>query len=120
MNKPPIKIALWQFPDGPAQNMDQQNIVLKQSRSGDYKDCYIANLLDGDYYMLKEPQQLPPRTDSAILDFIIKNQIKIEYGEKDIFIYRRGRFLFDHPHSEDTQLDDVRDAIQYMMDMDDL
>ena len=120
MKKPPKKLSLWEYPDGPAQNMDQQVVVLKQNRSGDFKDCYAANLLDGDNYMTKETVELPPRTDTSILDFIISNQIKIEYGEKDIFIYRMGRFLFDHPYSDETKQDDVRDAIQYMMDMDEL
>jgi hypothetical protein len=120
MKKPPLKLALWEFPDGPAQGLDQQIIVLKQTRAGDYKDCYVANLLDGDRYMVKETIKLPPRTDTSILDFIVSNQIKIEYGEQDIFIYRMGRFLFDHPYSDETKQDDVRDAIQYMMDMDEL
>ena len=120
MKKPPKKLSLWQYPDGPAQNMDQQVVVLKQTRAGDFKDCYAANLLDGDNYMTKEAVELPPRTDTSILDFIISNQIKIEYGDTIIFIYRMARFLFDHPYSDETKQDDVRDAMQYMMDMDEL
>tara|TARA_R100001163_G_C5068470_1_gene208841 strand:+ start:749 stop:1132 length:384 start_codon:yes stop_codon:yes gene_type:complete len=118
--KPPTKIAIWEFPDGPAQSEDQQNIVLKQTRAGDFRDCYIANLLDGDRYMVKQPIELPPRTDTCILDFIISNQIKVVYGDSDIYVYRRDRYLFDHPYSDETKLDDVRDAMQYMMDMDEL
>ncbi len=47
MKKPPKKLSLWQYPDGPAQNMDQQVVVLKQTRAGDFKECYAANVLRG-------------------------------------------------------------------------
>jgi len=118
--KPPNKLALWEFPNGPAQGMDQQNIVLKQTRFGDYKDCYIANLLDGDKYMRKETPELPPRSDAAILDFIIDNKLRIEYGEDDVYVYKQDKFVCDHPFSFDKRKQDVRDVIQYIMDMEEL
>lgn len=122
MNKPPLKLALWEFPDGPAQGMDQQIIVLKQTRAGDYKDCYVANLLDGDRYMVKEPHKLPPRSDTTILDFIIDNKISFKYGEEDVYVYRgeNESYLCDHPYSHDTRKDDIRDVVQYIMDMEEL
>lgn len=120
MKNPPHKLALWQFPDGPAQGLDDQKIVLKQSRSGDFRDCYVTNLLDGDYYMIKNPVELPPRTDESILNFIIDNRLKFEYGDDDVYVYRSDQFICDHPYSKETRRDDVRDVAQYIMDMDEL
>jgi hypothetical protein len=66
------------FPKGPAKHLDEGDLVQVINQRGLFKDCYKANLEDGDEYLVPEELEPSPRTAQELLDYIETNCLEIE------------------------------------------
>jgi hypothetical protein len=71
-------IKIHTFPEG--QQLSEGEIVqIRKRKSGRwvFRDCYFADLQDGDEYIIPEQVELPLASDTEIIDFLLKNQSEI-------------------------------------------
>jgi hypothetical protein len=68
-------IKIHTFPEG--QQLSEGEIVqIRKRKSGRwvFRDCYFADLQDGDEYIIPQQAELPLASDTEILDFLVKNK----------------------------------------------
>ena len=70
------KIQTYVYPDG-QQLSDGELVQLQVIRSGRlvFEDAYFQDLQDGDVYIIPAHAELPPATDTEILDFILDSNL---------------------------------------------
>ena len=70
------KIQTYTYPQG--QQLSDGELVQVQVKSGSrlvFKDAYFHELQEGDVYIIPEQVELPPATDTEILDFILDKKL---------------------------------------------
>ena len=70
------KIQTYVYPDG-QQLSDGELVQLQVTQGGRlvFKDAYFNELQDGDVYIIPAQSELPPATDTEILDFILDKEL---------------------------------------------
>lgn len=70
------KIQTYVYPDG-QQLSDGELVQLQVTQGGRlvFKDAYFHELQEGDVYIIPAQAELPPATDTEILDFILDKNI---------------------------------------------
>jgi hypothetical protein len=70
------KIQTYTYPQG-QQLSDGELVQLQVIRSGRlvFEDAYFQDLQDGDVYIIPAQAELPPATDTEILDFILDKEL---------------------------------------------
>jgi hypothetical protein len=69
-------IQTYTYPQG--QQLSDGELIQVQVKSGSrlvFKDAYFHELQEGDVYIIPEQVQLPPATDTEILDYILDKSI---------------------------------------------
>lgn len=118
------KIQFYIYPDGLADTMGQDEIVLVRDSLGSLNNKHVGDLVNGDYYCERIPNPLPPRNADKILEYIAKNQvgfsyIKNEYNEVIIVEAYKGDLILCQMHYEEPKTI-IRDLIEPIMDMEEL
>jgi len=72
-----MRIKLHTYPEGGASRMAQDEIVSKLTSRGRFTDCYVADLMDGDEYLLDPKMPLPSINAQQAIKYINDNQISI-------------------------------------------
>lgn len=70
------KIQTYTYPQG--QQLSDGELIQVQVKSGSrlvFKDAYFHELQEGDIYIIPAQAELPPATDTEILDYILDNQL---------------------------------------------
>ena len=118
-------ITFYTYPQGIADTMGQDEIVLVRNSLGSLDNKFVGDLVDGDYYCERIPRPLPPRSADEILHYMAKNGISMNYI-KDEETHRivlieaiKGNLVlcqmaFDEPRTA------IRDVIEPIMDMEEL
>ena len=72
-----MRIKLHTYPEGGASRMAQDEIVSKLTDKGRFTDCYVADLMDGDEYLLNPKMPLPSINAQQAVKYINDNRISI-------------------------------------------
>lgn len=118
------QIQFYIYPDGIADSMGQDELVLVRNKLGSVDIEFVSNLVQGDYYAEKIPAPLPQRNAEDILRFISSKKLSINYlmTEDDdpicvaIEVDRDGDILVSMDYSDDC----IRKAIEPLMDEEEL
>ena len=112
------------YPDGIANSMGQDEIVLVRDSLGSLNNKHVVDLLDGDCYCERIPAPLPPRSGDDILKYIAENEvgfsyIKDQYGHVIMLeAYKGDLILCQMQYTEPKTI--IRDLIEPIMDMEEL
>jgi len=112
------QIALHTYPQGVANKLGQDAYVQRLNELNRFDDCLVVDLNEGDQYFV-HPKALPSRTAEDILGFIDRKCIDIQY-RTDVEGKVTGIDLYSYENkiSETLGTASIRDAINYLMDMD--
>jgi hypothetical protein len=131
-------LQFFTYPDGDADFMNKDEIVLRLTNRGSLTDCYAGELCDGDSYCQRIQVQLGKRTPAQILNFIMDRGVCISYhssgslqrwfnndhivdAEFDHTVIELrtsdGTLLVKYPYDNELAL---REAIEFVMDQEEL
>jgi hypothetical protein len=112
------QILINTYPAGVANKLGQDVMVQRLNNLNRFDDCLVVDLDEGDKYFV-HPQSLPQRSAEEILNFIQEKHLHIVFNT-DV----DGNFNVIETYSFDDNIDEIipttslRDAINYLMDMD--
>ena len=112
------QIQINTYPAGVANKLGQDVMVQRLNSLNRFDDCLVVDLDDGDKYFV-HPQSLPQRSAEEILNFIQEKHLHIVFNT-DV----DGNFNVVETYSFEDNIDEIipttslRDAINYLMDMD--
>ena len=87
-----MKIKIHTYPDGPADNLDPYDEILRINAEGRFIVQQAGEgLVDGDRYALSPQQELPARKAEEVLDFIGDLSEEAEPG-KPAFLRASGLY----------------------------
>lgn len=116
------QIQFYIYPDGIADSMGQDELVLVRNKLGSVDIEFVSNLVQGDYYAEKIPAPLPQRNAEDILRFIAENELTLTYVKDRtnstvmLEVGRGSNILCSTEYSEDC----IRKAIEPLMDEEEL
>ena len=117
-------ITFYIYPDGIADSMGSDELVLVRNKLGSLDTKFVGDLIENDYYCQRIPAPLPPRNAEDILRFISDMKLSINYLMtedeesicKAIEVHLDGDILMCVDYSEDC----IRKAIEPLMDLEEL
>ena len=123
-------IVLHSAPSSVHSRLAQDVIVSRLQPNGRFVDTYVADLVDGDRFFVPQ-NSLPPRASGDILSWIGDNKIQWEWDigfphldpseQHRIEINKNGlNVLFVHSYSHDDHALALREAVEYVMDQEEL
>lgn len=116
------QIQFYIYPDGIADSMGQDELVLVRNNLGSVDIEFVSNLIQGDYYAEQIPAPLPQRNAEDILRFIAENELTLTYVKDRtdstvmLEVSRGSNILCSTEYSEDC----IRKAIEPLMDEEEL
>lgn len=116
------QIQFYIYPDGIADSMGQDELVLVRNKLGSVDIEFVSNLVQGDYYAEKIPAPLPQRNAEDVLRFIAENELTLTYVKDRtnstvmLEVGRGSNILYSTEYSEDC----IRKAIEPLMDEEEL
>lgn len=116
------QIQFYIYPDGIADSMGQDELVLVRNKLGSVDIEFVSNLVQGDYYAEKIPAPLPQRNAEDVLRFIAENELTLTYVKDRtnstvmLEVGRGSNILCSTEYSEDC----IRKAIEPLMDEEEL
>lgn len=122
----PIKIHTTQ--SSVYNRLSQDVIVSRLQPNGRFVDTYVADLLPGDKFFVPEVD-LPPRSIESIFNWIGDNRIEWQFesglphlGEPHVIeILSHGiRTLHRHTYDHSDHGGALREALEYVLDMEEL
>lgn len=125
-----MNIKIHTYPDGPAIGLPHEEIVSAVGLRGRFSDARVGQLEDGDQYIMPIQTELTPRTDTELLALMAEKQLRTIYVnniiEPDlrtvIIITSESTELCNHEYSsgECSDLDALRDALNFILDQDEI
>jgi len=115
-------IQFYIYPDGFAESMGSDELVLVRNKLGSVDSKFVSDLVEGDYYCKRIPAPLPPRNANDMLRFIEENELTLTYvkdrTDKTVMLEvgRGSNILCSTEYAEDC----IRKAIEPLMDMEEL
>ena len=115
-------IKFYIYPDGIADSMGSDELVLVRNKLGSVDSKFVSDLVQGDYYTKRIPAPLPPRNADDILRFITGNELTLTYVKDSLDktvmleVGRGSNILCSTEYSEDC----IRTAVEPLMDMEEL
>lgn len=116
------QIQFYIYPEGIADSMGQDELVLVRNKLGSVDIEFVSNLVQGDYYAEKIPAPLPQRNAEDVLRFIAENELTLTYVKDRtnstvmLEVGRGSNILCSTEYSEDC----IRKAIEPLMDEEEL
>ncbi len=115
-------IKFYIYPDGIADSMGSDELVLVRNKLGSVDSKFVSDLVQGDYYCERIPAPLPPRNADDILRFITDNELTLAYVKDSLDktvmleVGRGSNILCSTEYGEDC----IRTAVEPLMDMEEL
>jgi len=115
-------IQFYIYPDGFAESMGSDELVLVRNKLGSVDSKFVSDLVEGDYYCKRIPAPLPPRNANDILRFIEENELTLTYVKDRIDetvmveVGRGSNIICSIKYGEDC----IRKAIEPLMDLEEL
>jgi hypothetical protein len=131
-----MKIKIHTYPDGPADNLDPYDEILRIDGNGRFVVQQAGEgLVEGDQYALSPQQQLPARKAEDVLDFIASRRLRFTWVDalapgstgplgEDSLIICDHKLDDIHKSSFDPAVDKrstvLREAVEFIMDQEEL
>ena len=125
-----MKIKIHTYPDGPALGLPKDEIVSAMGLRGRFSDARIGQLEAGDQYLMPIQTELEPRNDTQLLGLMAQRHLRTCYvdnvvsqeGKTLIIMTADGGTLWesDYDTNECSDLDALRDALNYILDQEEL
>ena len=126
-----MKIKIHTYPDGPAIGLPHDEIVSAMGLRGRFSDARIGQLEAGDQYIMPIQTELEPRSDTQLLALMAQRHLRALYIDnlidpksKTIMIVSsegdQEICTVDYVMAECSDLDALRDALNYILDQEEL
>ena len=126
-----MKIKIHTYPDGPAIGLPHDEIVSAMGLRGRFSDARIGELEAGDQYIMPIRTQLEPRTDTQLLALMAQRHLRAIYVDnvinptsKTIIILNsegdQEICKIDYVMAECSDLDALRDALNFILDQEEI
>ncbi len=125
-----MKLQLYTYPKGPASRLPQEEIVSVMNQWGRFNELRIGMLDDGDRYTMPIQTELGPRSDTQLLAALAHGKLKPVYVDNIIdktertFILMNDEgdelFKYEYKKEDCTDLDALRDGLNYILDQEEL
>ena len=130
-----MKIKIHTYPDGPADNLDPYDEILRINEGRFVVQQAGEGLVEGDQYALSPQQQLPARKAEDVLDFIASRRLRFTLVDalapgstgplgEDSLIVCDHKLDDIHKSSFDPAVDKrsvvLREAVEFIMDQEEL
>ena len=125
-----MKIKIHTYPEGPAATLPREEIVSVMNDWGRFSELRIGLLDDGDRYTMPIQTELGPRSDTQLLAVLAHAKIKPLYVDNIIdktirtFLLLNGEadelFKYEYKKEDCTDLDALRDGLNYILDQEEL
>ncbi len=120
-------IQFYIYPDGFADSMGSDELVLVRNKLGSVDSKFVSDLVQGDYYTKRIPAPLPPRNAEDVLDFIYEKKLSFNWLQLDAGRGEGWTYLLEIVEKNGNILAQVgcedkciRRAIEPLMDMEEL
>jgi hypothetical protein len=110
------QIQTYTYPQG--QQLSDGELVQVQVKSGSrlvFKDAYFHELQEGDVYIIPTQWELPPATDTEILDYIIDHELSYTSLPDRVVIWKKETHEDLAMKSFDPEVSDIRSAFRDAM-----
>ena len=125
-----MKLQLYTYPKGPAATLPQEEVVSVMNQWGRFNALRIGMLDDGDRYTMPIQTELGPRSDTQLLAVLAHEKLKPVYVDNIIdktqrtFILMNDEgdelFTYEYKKEDCTDLDVLRDGLNYILDQEEL
>ena len=126
-----MKIKIHTYPDGPAIGLPHDEIVSAVGLRGRFSDARIGQLEAGDRYIMPIQTELEPRTDTQLLALMAQRHLRALYVNniidpktKTIVIVNpegdQELCTIDYVKAECSDLDALRDALNFILDQEEI
>ena len=125
-----MKLQLYTYPEGPASTLPQEEVVSVMNKWGRFNELRIGMLDEGDHYTMPIQTELGTRSDTQLLALLAHEKLSIVYTDNIIDRTKRtilimsaeGAELFKYDYSlkDCTDLDVLRDGLNYILDQEEL
>jgi hypothetical protein len=125
-----MKLQLYTYPKGPASRLPQEEVVSVMNQWGRFNELRIGMLDDGDRYTMPIQTELGPRSDTQLLAALAHGKLKpvyvdniIDKTERTLILMNdEGDELFKYEYKKEdcTDLDALRDGLNYILDQEEL
>jgi len=125
-----MKIKIHTYPDGPALGLPKDEIVSAMGLRGRFSDARIGQLESGDQYLMPIQTELEPRNDTQLLGLMAQRHLRTCYvdnvvgqeGKTLIIMTADGGTLWqsDYDTNECSDLDALRDGLNFILDQEEL
>ena len=126
-----MKIKIHTYPDGPAIGLPHDEIVSAMGLRGRFSDARIGQLEAGDRYIMPIQTELEPRNDTQLLALMAQRHLRALYvnniidpKSKSIVIVNsegdQELCTIDYVKAECSDLDALRDALNYILDQEEI
>ena len=125
-----MKLQLYTYPKGPAATLPQDEVVSVMNKWGRFNELRIGMLDEGDYYTMPIQTKLGPRSDTQLLAVLAHEKLRTLYVDNIIdktirtFILMNDEgdelFKYEYKKEDCTDLDALRDGLNYILDQEEL
>jgi len=120
-------IKFYIYPDGIADSMGSDELVLVRNKLGSLDTKFVGDLIKNDYYCQRIPAPLPPRNAEDILKYIYDNKLSFNWLQLDAgrgegwtylleIVGERGDILAQVGCEDNC----IRKALETLMDLEEL
>ena len=126
-----MKVKIHTYPDGPAIGLPHDEIVSAMGLRGRFSDARIGQLEAGDRYIMPIQTELEPRNDTQLLALMAQRHLRALYIDnlidpksKSIVIVNsegdQELCTIDYDKAECSDLDALRDALNFILDQEEI
>ena len=125
-----MKIKIHTYPQGPASTLPQDEVVSVMNDWGRFNELRIGMLDEGDQYTMPIRSKIVPRSDTQLLALLAHEKLSIVYTDNIIERTKRtllimsaegaDLFKFEYSIKDYTDLDALRDGLNYILDQEEL
>ena len=126
-----MKIKIHTYPDGPAVGLPKDEIVSAMGLRGRFSDARIGQLEAGDRYIMPIQTELKPRNDTQLLALMAQRHLRALYVNNIIDPKSRSIVIvnsegdqelctIDYVKAECSDLDALRDALNFILDQEEI
>jgi len=125
-----MKIKIHTYPDGPAVGLPKDEIVSAMGLRGRFSDARIGQLECGDQYIMPIQTELEPRNDTQLLALMAQRHLRTCYVDNIVSPDSKTLVIMtddggtlctqDYETAECSDLDALRDGLNFILDQEEL
>ena len=125
-----MKIKIHTYPEGPAATLPREEVVSVMNDWGRFSELRIGLLDEGDRYTMPIQTELGPRSDTQLLAVLAHEKLTPLYVDNIMDKTERTFFLlndegdelfkYEYKKKDCTDLDALRDGLNYILDQEEL